>query len=180
VKQVSTAFGRGSRTFENRFLQDEGEEDRFDPLRVMMERLHMEVLGGIFWAAVGVFFAVGALKLGLGTFPSPGPGFIPLGIALLLISCSLLTVVKAVIRSPGQGMEILWKRPALVIASVFIYMLLLSIVGFLPSTFVLMAILFGLLIAGKKHRWLHVFFFAAAAAVGTWVVFSLVLRIPFP
>ena len=139
-----------------------------------------EVIGGIFWGGVGIFFALGAVRLKLGTFHSPGPGFIPLGIALLLILFSLFTFAKGLISPAGQAGEIPWKRPALVIGAVFFYGLLITVVGFLPSTFILMFILFGLLITIKKRKWLYVILCAATTALGAWLVFSVFLRVPFP
>ena len=145
-----------------------------------MKRLDSEVIGGFFWAAVGVFFALGALKLKLGAFRNPGPGFIPLGIALLLLLFSLFTLAKGLIRPTGRTREIPWKRPALLIGAVFLYGLLLPIIGFLPATFILMAILLGLLMKVEKRRWLYVLLFSAVTALGAWLVFSVFLRVPFP
>ena len=145
-----------------------------------MKRSDSEVMGGIFWGGVGVFFAIGAVRLKLGTFHNPGPGFIPLGIALLLILFSLFTLAKGLIRPTGQAGEIPWKRPALVIGAVFLYGLLLTVIGFLPSTFILMVILFNLLTSVRKRKWLYVILCAAATALGSWLVFSVFLRVPFP
>ena len=139
-----------------------------------------EIIGGIFWGGVGIFFALGAVRLKLGTFYSPGPGFIPFGIALLLILFSLFTFAKGLIRPTGQPGGIPWKRPALLVGAVFLYGLLITVVGFLPSTFVLMVILFSLLTTVKKKRWLSVILCAAATALGAWLVFSVFLRVPFP
>jgi putative tricarboxylic transport membrane protein len=145
-----------------------------------MKRSDSEVIGGLFWGAVGLFFAVGAVRLKLGTFHNPGPGFIPLGIASLLILFSIFVLAKGLIKPTGLAGKIPWKRPALVIGSVLLYGLLLSAIGFLPSTFILMVILFSLLIPFKKRRWLYVILCAAETALGAWLVFSVFLRVPFP
>ncbi len=145
-----------------------------------MKILNFEVIGSLFWAAVGIFFALGAVKAKLGTLRNPGPGFIPLGIGLLLILFSLFTLGKGLIRPLGQGKMIPWKRPTWLIGSVFFYGLLLPLIGFLPATFILMALLLGLLITPKSMKWLYVILFAAATAVGAWLVFVIFLRVPFP
>ncbi len=145
-----------------------------------MKRLDLDAIGGLFWAAVGIFFALGAVRLKLGTFRNPGPGFIPLGIALLLLFFSLFTLARGLIKPAGKAREIPWKRPALVIGAVFLYGLLLSLIGFLPATFILMAILLGLLMKVEKGRWLYVLLFSAVTALGAWLVFSVFLRVPFP
>lgn len=145
-----------------------------------MKRLDLEVVGGFFWAAVGIFFALGAVKLKLGTFRNPGPGFIPLGMALLLLFLSLYTVAKGLVKPTGAAREIPWKRPVLVIGAVFVYGLLLPIIGFLPATFILMVILLGLLMRAEKKRSHYVLLFSAITALGAWLVFSVFLRVPFP
>src|SRR3990170_7361976 len=99
-----------------------------------MKRLDSEVIGSLFWMAVGISFALGAVKLKLGTFRNPGPGFIPLGMSLLLLSFSLFNLTKGLINPARYASGIPWKRPALVVASVLLYMWLLVLIGFLPST----------------------------------------------
>jgi hypothetical protein len=147
---------------------------------MQMKRLNLEVIGGLFWTAVGIFFAWGAVKAKLGTFHNPGPGFVPLGIALLLLLFSLFTLGKGLIIPLGQTKEISWRRPAWVVGSVFLYSLLLPLIGFLPATFIQMALLLGLLTNVKRRRWLYVVLFAAAAALGAWLIFVIFLRVPFP
>jgi putative tricarboxylic transport membrane protein len=145
-----------------------------------MGRWNSEVIGSLFWIAVGLFFFVGAMNLKLGTLRNPGPGFIPLGMASLLLCFSLFTLAKGLIMSTGRISRIPWKRPALVMASALLYVLLISRAGFLLSTFILMAILFGFLIRVKRRKWLSVFICSAAAAVTAWLIFSVGLRVPFP
>ena len=145
-----------------------------------MKRLDLEVVGSLFWIMVGVVFALGALRMRLGTFRNPGPGFIPLGIALLLFSLSLGNLIKGLIHRIRHSSVIPWKKPAFVVASVLLYMWLLGLIGFLPSTFMLMLVLIGLLISVQKNRWPKVFFSAAVAALSAWLIFSFFLRVPLP
>jgi hypothetical protein len=144
-----------------------------------MRRLESEVVGGLFWMAVGLSFALAGVKLNVGTLTNPGPGFFPMIIALILTFSGLLTLAKGLIRPVRPVSRISWKQQALATASVFFYGLLLDFVGFLISTFVLMFVLFGLLIKGKS-RWQKVFLYAAATAVASWLVFSVALSVPFP
>ena len=144
----------------------------------MNRRIEPEVIGSVFWLAVGIFFALGGLRLGLGTLSSPGPGFLPVIMAMFLGSFSLFKIVKGLIR-PGINIgRIPWIRAIWVIASVFLFGLLLDLIGFLLSTFIMMFILFGLL-RGKKG-WTHVFIYSVITALAAWLVFSVALEIPFP
>jgi hypothetical protein len=71
-----------------------------------------------------------------------------------------------------------WRRPIFAIASVFFFGLMLDLVGFLLSTFMMMFILIGLL--RGKSSWIMVFIYAAATALAAWLVFSVAFSIPFP
>jgi len=144
-----------------------------------MKRIRSEITGSVFWIAVGVFFAIGGVKLNIGTLHNPGPGFFPLIMALTLIVFSLFTLVKGLIGPIKPLSKIPWKRNALATASVFFYGLILEWMGFLPSTFILMSILFGLLIKGER-KWRRVFLYSAGTALFTWLTFSVALKVPFP
>ena len=145
-----------------------------------MKRLDSEVIGSLFWIMVGMAFALGALKMRLGTFRNPGPGFIPLGIALLLLSFSLVNLIKGLVRRVSHTSVIPWRKPAIVVGSVLLYMWVLGLIGFLPSTFMLMIALLGLLTRVQKNRWPKLFFCAAVAALSAWLIFSVFLHVPFP
>ena len=144
-----------------------------------MKRLGSEIVGSLFWLAVGVFFAVGGIMLKPGTLRNPGPGLLPLIMSLLLISFSLFVLLRGLIGPEGILKGIQWKGQAVVVASVFLFGLLLDLLGFLLSTFALMFVLYGLLFEGK-NKWPRVFFYAAATALVGWLVFSVALKVPFP
>lgn len=144
-----------------------------------MKRLGKEVIGSLFWMAAGLFFAFGGVRLNVGTLRNPGPGFVPFIIALLQVFFSLFTLIKGVTGPIKPLRGIPWRRPFLVVASVFFYGLLLDWVGFFISTSILMFILFYVLIR-SKNRWPKVCLYAAATALAAWLIFSVALSVPFP
>jgi putative tricarboxylic transport membrane protein len=144
-----------------------------------MKRIRLEIIGSVFWIAVGVFFAIGGVKLNIGTFHNPGPGFFPLIMALTLIVFSLFTLVKGLVGPIEPLSKIPWKRNTLATGAVFFYGLILEWIGFLLSTFILISILFGLLIKGER-KWRRVFLYSAVTALISWLTFSVALKIPFP
>ncbi len=144
-----------------------------------MKRIGSEAVGSLFWLAVGLFFAVGGLLLKPGTPRNPGPGFLPLTMALLLVALSLFVLAKGLMRTEKHCETIRWRRQAVLLAAVFAYGWLLDLAGFLLSTFGLMFALFALLSNGKGF-WPRVFFSAAATALVGWLVFSVALKVPFP
>jgi len=144
-----------------------------------MKGMGSEVVGSLFWLAVGIFFAIGGVMLRSGTPRNPGPGFLPLIMASLLICSSLAVLAKGLVGPERLLKRIEWKNQALLVATVFVYGLLLDLLGFLLSTFTLMFVLFGTLFTGEK-RWAKVLLYAAATALIGWLVFAVALKVPFP
>ncbi len=144
-----------------------------------MKRIGSEVVGSLFWLVVGVFFAVGGVLLKPGTPRNPGPGFLPLIMALLLVCFSLLVLVKGFSAPERHPEAARWKSQAVLIGSVFAYGWLLDLAGFLLSTFGLMCVLFALMSSGK-WRWVRACLYAAPTALIGWLVFSVALKVPFP
>ncbi len=144
-----------------------------------MKRPGKDVIGALFWLAMGIFFAIGGLRLNPGSLRQPGPGFLPLVMASLLICFSLFIVAKGVIRPESPLKDILWRNQLVAVASVFIFGVLLDLIGFFLATFILLSILFGLLFTGRR-RWLRTLFYAAITALVGWYLFSVILRVPFP
>src|SRR5512137_758295 len=118
-----------------------------------MKRPKKDVIGALFWLTVGVCYAVGSFRLNPGTLRNPGPGFLPLVMALLLICFSLFLVAKELFRPECFPGGIRWKNQLLIVASVVLYGFVIDLIGFLLSTFILMFVLFGLRFSGKK-KWL--------------------------
>ena len=137
-----------------------------------------EIIEGLFWIAWGIFFVFFGFKLNFGAFNNPGSGFLPVITAFILILLTLLLLQRGLMRAEKSAIRIPWQRPALMIVCVFFYGLLLEFAGFFLSTLVFMFLQFGLL--KGKGRWSGVLIYAAATAVGAWLVFSVISGIPFP
>jgi asparagine N-glycosylation enzyme membrane subunit Stt3 len=103
-------------------------------------KMGREIIGSLFWFAVGALFALISATMILGTFRKPGPGFLPLGVALLLILCSLIELVKSMRKPITPLTGILWKRPAIVLLSVF---------------------LFGFQLVPRSHGWFSRYYYAS-------------------
>jgi hypothetical protein len=150
-----------------------------DYLGVSMKRLGSEVIGSLFWIGIGICFALGGVKLNIGEFRNPGAGFLPTIMGLIMICISTFTLIKGLLGPISPISQIAWRRHSLMVASVFFYALLLDFIGFLPSTFVFMLILFGLFLKGER-KWPKVFLYSTSTALAAWLLFSMALSIPFP
>ena len=136
--------------------------------------------GAFFWVAVGLLACYGASRLGLGSVAEPGAGFIFFWSGLVLIILSLLVLADAVRSSEDtvrQMPEINWRKIALVLFSLLLYAFFLERLGFVLTTFVLMSFLVGS-IEGKG--WFRSLCVASAAALTSYAVFELWLKIRLP
>lgn len=131
--------------------------------------------------ALLVFAAIAAYestKLPFGTVRNPGPGFLPwwAGLALGLLSLTLLG--QALISRPetrearGRVLKVVG-----LLAALGAYVLLLEPLGYPLCTFLL--VLFMLRVV-DPHRWVMAFSIATIAAVGSYVVFAIWLKVPLP
>ena len=136
--------------------------------------------GALFWVAVGLLACYGASRLGLGSVAEPGAGFIFFWSGLVLIVLSLIVFADAV-RSFEDTMrempEINWPKIALVLFSLLLYAFFLERLGFVLTTFVLMSFLLGCI---EGTGWFRSLGIASAAALTTYAIFELWLKIRLP
>lgn len=95
---------------------------------------------------IGGAFCISSVTLGLGKVNDPGPGLIPLGTGGLLVLFSLAAIAESALEK-GKVREPLfrgrrWLLILGLLASIFVYALVLQILGFLPATFLLLVGLF--------------------------------------
>ncbi len=136
---------------------------------------------GLFWLLISIFIVYKAFELGVGSFSTPGPGFVLCGAGLLLGILSIVLVImsmagkskKSIIieRSHGSLGKVL-----ITITGLVLYALFLRSAGFLLVTFGFMLLLY---LMGKFKPW--VAFLAALLSVAlSYTLFHVVLQVPFP
>jgi hypothetical protein len=97
------------------------------------------------WLLFSLFICVQSWRLGLGTFKSPGPGFLPFGVALAIALFSIILLLKERGKQRGGAVpplfqtESLWKV-VLVICLLFLYPFSLKLLGFFLSTLFFMGV----------------------------------------
>ena len=137
----------------------------------------------LFWIFVSLFIGAGAVTLKLGTPSDPGPGFLPFGTGALLgllalahlLKVSFSAFEKDTAGNPWQGLK--WQRSISVAVAILFYALLLPHLGYLVTTFLLMAILFSLY--DRQRRGVVVL--ASFLVIGvTYLVFHVWLKVQFP
>ena len=140
-------------------------------------------LGGAFWLGISIFVCIESIEMEVGTFRSPGPGLLPFWSAFFLGSFSIVLIVTSSIRKKWKekiadlwkGME--WKKVIWVLCALFLYLLLLPVLGYCLTTFGLMIFLLSIL--QRSKLWIQVIS-AAIIVFMSYVVFCRWLEIRLP
>ena len=119
---------------------------------------YRELIGCFVWLGVSIYICCASLELGFGAVATPGAGFFPFCGGVLIGVFTLLHLFITVMKretaredNPSEAGE--WKKTTLVIISLFLYPLFMNKLGYIVTTFLLMAFLF--LILGEARRfWL--------------------------
>jgi putative tricarboxylic transport membrane protein len=134
----------------------------------------------VFWLAVGILVCYGATGLGLGNVTEPGSGFIFFWSGLILAALSLMVVAEELRRAADPAPEmgrISWAKIGLVLLSLVLYAFFLERLGFILTAFLILSFLLGVIQGTNPAR---AFGVAGAAALGTFVIFELWLKIRLP
>jgi len=142
-----------------------------------------EQIISILWIGLAISVCVGSLRLELGTFHDPGPGFLPFGAGALLGLLAIAHLINVSFRfSEGEEkglpwIDVHWQKGIYVIIALLAYAYLLPKVGYLIDTFFLMLFLFGVM--GRK-RWWAVFIGTLFVIGITYLIFAVWLMVQFP
>jgi len=134
------------------------------------------------WLAFCLFVCIESLRLGVGSFKMPGPGFIPFGASLFtgLIALSLLLIGKAkrTIRETApffQGGRVI--KVLYMVCALFLYPFFLSQLGFFLCTLFFAGFSLKMI---EPQRWRTVLVISIGAAITCYLLFDVFLRIQLP
>ncbi len=138
---------------------------------------------GLFWLVFSAFVCVESVRMGRGSFHSPGPGFLPFWAGVVVSGFSLLLFVKGTVKKE-EGGEIQglwigpgWRKIILVAGSLLVYPLLLPRLGFLITTFGLLTFLFSAI--ERSKLWIKAFT-ALFTVIVMYMIFYLWLGVQLP
>jgi len=126
----------------------------------------------------GILLAIAGWRLDPGTSKLPGPGFFP-----LLIACTMGGLGIWLLLRPGSEEKSVspessrWSALAIALISILGYALVLNDLGYLVSTFALLAVQLRWV---EKQRWATSLWTAAIASVVSLIVFRVLLKVPLP
>lgn len=127
-------------------------------------------------------FALGVIwenrKLPMGTLHEPGPGYMPLLLALLLLFFSVL-ILAAAGGAPSVRTMIWteWRHAAAILGVCFFAALALERLGFRLTIVVALAFLLKVV---ERRGWVATAAFALGMAFGNFFLFETLLRVPLP
>lgn len=142
-----------------------------------------DIISSLFWAAMGIGVCGGGYELGIGNLHDPGGGFIFFWVGVLMIGLSFGILARAVRQKATTGeMKAVWagislKKIVSVLAVLFIYAYLLTPLGFIPATILLLIFLFK---AVEPQRWSWAILGAVVSTLAAYSVFRLWLQCQLP
>jgi putative tricarboxylic transport membrane protein len=137
----------------------------------------------MFWLALSIFLCIESIQAGFGSFRYPGPGFLPFCSGVVLGTFAIILLIISILKRKGEEtVKNLWKgielnKVIVIVISLLAYAALLTSLGYLITTFVLMVFLFGRI--GTTRLWIRVAS-AFIAAVGSYMAFHVWLEVQLP
>ena len=134
----------------------------------------------VLWAALGVFIALQARALGMGTLDEPGAGLLAFGLGVLMAVVAIGDALYTLIRRQRESSVAPWTLPGrqiAVIVALLLYIALLEPAGFLLSTF---AFLLAVFVAIGKQSWPRSMAYAVAGSGICYALFKLALGVQLP
>lgn len=142
-------------------------------------KITADAASGLFWLVWALLVCYGASQLGLGSVTDPGSGFIFFWSGVILALMAIVLVAGSVSETNEADRPVVgtnWRKVLLVLASLVLYGILLERIGFAFSTLFLLSFLLRV----SETNWLRTIAVAVAAAVGTFSLFELWLKIRLP
>ncbi|MBI2999657.1 MAG: tripartite tricarboxylate transporter TctB family protein [Deltaproteobacteria bacterium] len=144
---------------------------------------YSEIIGGIFWLVFGSVFTILATGYQIGSVTQPGPGFLPLGVGLLLIVFSLVILAQGLNSLKNIEQVIPFSKPGGLKKVAYIASILLVLgfffeeLGLLITVFLLLALS---MVVAELKSWKRIVFMAVVTTVGIYILFVLLLSQQLP
>ena len=142
-----------------------------------------DIISSLFWIAMGIGISYGGYDLDVGSLHEPGAGFLFFWVGLIMIGLSLVISIKAVREKGVKGeLNVVWKetrwRKALsVLASLFVYAYVLTPLGFILTTTLLLIFLFK---AVEPQKWSWAILGAVVCTLAAYGLFHFWLGCQLP
>lgn len=136
------------------------------------------LVAGLIFIAVGVFFVVAAQDHAIGTTRRMGPGYFPTALGVLQIFLGVVIGSRALIESRGSE-TVAWnlKTLAIICGALVVFGFLIRPLGLVPAVFLLTIMSAW---ASRKFRWTSAILLAVCLSSFSHVTFFVALGLPLP
>lgn len=143
----------------------------------MLKTINKEdLISGLVIAGIGLFFFLGALQYEVGSAANMGPGYLPMMVGGITTGLGFIILIGAF--RGALPMPRLEFRPKLaVLTAITVFGLSFEATGLIPAV-VLTSIIASL--GDSDVRVLPMLILAVTVAIGSWLLFSIGLSLPFP
>lgn len=132
---------------------------------------------GLACLIAGLGYFVTALRLPMHTLTGPGPGFFPIGVALVLLVAAVTVVIRGEAASPRDVLPVGAKRRvAMTLVALVGFCFFLPRAGYLGTSLVFMTVM----LQQVGTSWQAALSIAVASAAGSYYLFVSVLSVPLP
>ncbi len=136
-----------------------------------------DALIGLALAAGGAVLAALAWPIPRGEVGNPGPGFLPLALAILLVALGIGCVLRAAMARESRAVTLAERKAVICIAALAGAALGFVPLGFVPTVAAFLAVLFAVL---ARLRWWTAAPAGCAASLALWLVFDKALGLALP
>ena len=137
-----------------------------------------DFIGGVLALAFGAFMLDKALAYPMGSMLRMGPGFFPAVLSVLIIVLGAALALHGLRqRAAAPAVEIRLRPIAMISIAVVLFALLIERFGIVPAT---MALILVSSLAGARVRPWRVLIMAAATTAAIYVIFIVILQMPWP
>ena len=134
-----------------------------------------ELKSGLFFFGLSLLALWESLRAGLGTLKEPGSGFLSFCAGVALTAFSVVLIGRG--WQKRDSLKAPSRRVLLAMFSLFVFSLVLEILGFFVATFFLVAILLQI---GEARRWWIQVGMSALMTFLVYLVFGILLHVHFP
>ncbi len=146
--------------------------------------MNRESWGSVVWVFFGILICLGSVRLSLGSFRNPGPGFLPFVTGAILTGLALVVFLQS--RQTGAGDQ--ERKPfladkkkclkaVLTLIGLLAYAVGMEYLGFLLSTTLFLAFLLGVV---EPQKWYIVVLGSILSSVASYTLFEILLKSPLP
>jgi Tripartite tricarboxylate transporter TctB family len=136
-----------------------------------------DIVAGMIFVVLGGLFALGSLRLEIGTPFRMGPGYFPLVLAIIMMGLGAATVFQAFFEAPRRVPDVAWRGLVFVVAAPIAFGLIVRGLGLLPAVAV---VTFFSAFASRRATPLRAILLTTILTVSCVLIFHYGLGLPIP